>query len=789
MRTYIYVNIYFLLFFPQIINAQWERIYPQPTIYDINFIYAFSNEKYLIATSGGEIFATYNSGADWHNIFLDSTVKFITGQFVNDSVGYLLTANRILFKTVNGGVDWSEYQIGISAPYFNNMYFLNSTYGLLIFRDSVYKTINGGRDWINMNVPYNLQFKSGTMLDTNTIFIGGKYIMKSIDGGITWKYSPQIVPINSLVFGGIAFKDSLTGYAITRKAAITKTTDGGETWTLQHYFDFEYTDINGIRCIGNNIIIQFIFTNSSYSEAAYVQSTDNGESWVPIWFDDIPPVLNSFSMIDSNTFVAAGTEGSGLSLKMMSKNYTYITKKNNFDAIMCMQFLDSDFGLFLEKTKTLIKTTDGGNTFNKQVLPQPNDIYNEDILALNKDTFLVSSEGAIYRTSNGGLSWTRKQFAEYSVFNQFHKINENIIVMNSDGLFKTTDAGITWVNIYPRHGYDAYFINEYKGWFMTSSDSLLVTDDGGKSWKGQANISAGRMSMADMNTGFTFGAYGIYYTTNGWQSWQLSSFIVTANTCLLDMLAIKINNSVIMYMAMRDGYIYKSLDSGKTFEKDLFSNAPLGYLSLTDNTLWLCSQFNFHLYKMNINSVPVELTSFTSTISKNSVTLKWATATEKNNYGFEIERKDLKTEFKRIGFIKGEGTSTEVNNYSYSDNNLTPNIYSYRIKQIDYDGNYKYYYLANEVNLQYTLTYSLEQNYPNPFNPSTTIKYQMPNSGKVNVTIYDVLGKEVKTLVNEYREAGQHSIIFDAGCFPSGVYFYKLSTGAYSSVKKMVLVK
>jgi photosystem II stability/assembly factor-like uncharacterized protein len=788
MKTF-YVFVYFLLFFPQIINAQWERIYPQPTIYDINFIYAFSNEKYLIATSGGEIFTTYNSGADWHNIFLDSTVKFITGQFVNDSVGYLLTSNRILFKTINGGEDWIEYPLNISTPYFNNLYFLNPTHGLLIFRDSVYKTSNGGRDWINMNVPYNLQFKSGTMLDTNTIFIGGKYIMKSIDGGVTWKYSPQIVPINSQVFGGIAFKDSLTGYAITSKAAITKTTDGGETWTLQHYYDFEYTNINGIKCIGNNIIIQFLFTNSSYSETLYLQSTNNGDSWVHLWFDYIPPVLNSFSMIDSNTFVAAGTEGSGLSLKMMSKDYTYITKKNNFDAIMCMQFLDSDFGLFLEKTKTLIKTTDGGNTFNKQVLPQPNDVYNEDILALNKDTFLVSSEGAIYRTSNSGLSWTRKQFAEGSVFTQFHKINENIIVMNTDGLFKTTDAGITWVNIYPRHGYDAYFINEYKGWFMTSSDSLLVTDDGGKSWKGQANISAGRMSMADMNTGFTFGAYGIYYTTNGWQSWQLSSFIVTANTCLLDMIAIKNNNSVIMYMAMRDGYIYKSLDSGKTFEKDLFSNAPLGYLSLTDNTLWLCSQLNFHLYKMDINSIPVELTSFSAAISKSNVTLKWSTATEKNNYGFEIERKDLKTEYKSIGFIKGKGTTTEVNSYSYSDKNLAPNVYNYRIKQIDYDGSYKYYDLANEVNLQYTLTYSLEQNYPNPFNPGTTIKYAIEKAGIVTLKLYDILGKEKAVLVNERKEPGNYVYEFKNINLSSGVYFYTLKANDYIQTKKMILLK
>ena len=188
-------------------------------------------------------------------------------------------------------------------------------------------------------------------------------------------------------------------------------------------------------------------------------------------------------------------------------------------------------------------------------------------------------------------------------------------------------------------------------------------------------------------------------------------------------------------------------------------------------------------------TVPVELTSFTSTISKNSVTLKWSTATEKNNYGFEIERKDLKSEFKRIGFIKGKGTTTELSNYSYSDNNLAPNAYNYRIKQIDYDGNCKYYYLANEVNLQYMLTYSLEQNYPNPFNPSTTIKYAIAKTGVVTLKLYDILGKEKAVLVNERKEPGNYVYEFKNLNLSSGVYFYTLKVNDYGQTKKMVILK
>ncbi|MDP4115343.1 MAG: T9SS type A sorting domain-containing protein, partial [Bacteroidota bacterium] len=198
---------------------------------------------------------------------------------------------------------------------------------------------------------------------------------------------------------------------------------------------------------------------------------------------------------------------------------------------------------------------------------------------------------------------------------------------------------------------------------------------------------------------------------------------------------------------------------------------------------------NYNEILVDSITVPVELTSFASTISKNSVTIKWATATEKNNYGFEIERKDLKTEFKRIGFIKGKGTTTEVNNYSYSDNNLAPNAYNYRIKQIDYDGNYKYYYLANEVNLQYTLTYSLAQNYPNPFNPGTTIKYAIAKAGVVTLKLYDILGKEKAVLVNERKEPGNYVYAFKNNNLSSGIYFYTLKVNDYAQTKKMIILK
>jgi Secretion system C-terminal sorting domain len=196
---------------------------------------------------------------------------------------------------------------------------------------------------------------------------------------------------------------------------------------------------------------------------------------------------------------------------------------------------------------------------------------------------------------------------------------------------------------------------------------------------------------------------------------------------------------------------------------------------------------------ITVNPVPVELTSFSASVAENVVTLDWSTATETNNKGFEIERKkseagNQNSEWQRIGFVEGHGTSTEQHNYNFKDKNLIGGKYSYRLKQVDFDGQFKYSDVV-EANVNIPLEFSLDQNYPNPFNPTTTISWQSPVNGWQTLKVYDVLGREVATLVNEYRLAGKYHITFDAANLPSGVYYYRLTEGNYSSVKKMLLLK
>jgi hypothetical protein len=190
----------------------------------------------------------------------------------------------------------------------------------------------------------------------------------------------------------------------------------------------------------------------------------------------------------------------------------------------------------------------------------------------------------------------------------------------------------------------------------------------------------------------------------------------------------------------------------------------------------------------NNNVLPVELASFTSTISNRDVTLNWSTASELNNSGFEIERSS-NNEWTKVGNVNGNGTSSTVNNYSYTDRSLATGSYSYRLKQVDFNGNFEYFNLNNEVNIGTPSTYALSQNYPNPFNPSTTINFDLPTDGNVSLKLYDMSGKEVATLVNEVRSAGYYSVNFNASQLTSGVYFYTISADNFTATKKMLLVK
>ncbi len=201
--------------------------------------------------------------------------------------------------------------------------------------------------------------------------------------------------------------------------------------------------------------------------------------------------------------------------------------------------------------------------------------------------------------------------------------------------------------------------------------------------------------------------------------------------------------------------------------------------------------------------LPVELTNFSAAIEKNNnVILNWQTASEINNFGFEIERSPSQpshivagqregaetVKWYKIGFIKGNGTINSVINYSFTDvTAINGNKYKYRLKQVDFDGSYNF---SNEIEADLSpKEFKLFQNYPNPFNPTTSIQYSVSSNQFVRLKVYDIAGREVATLVNENKQPGIYEAKFDASSLSSGVYIYRLITTDYTDIKKMILLK
>ncbi len=265
-----------------------------------------------------------------------------------------------------------------------------------------------------------------------------------------------------------------------------------------------------------------------------------------------------------------------------------------------------------------------------------------------------------------------------------------------------------------------------------------------------------------------------------------------------------------------DVYVARSTDGGETFENFKVSESsfdPSSNIFFGDYTniaamnkmvypIWMRLDTNtLTVWTAIVNDssavIPVELTNFSANVFDTKVNLYWQTSSEINNRGFEVQRSLTPTpslregalgNWRAIGFVNGKGTTTETSNYNFIDEPISSGLYSYRLKQIDFDGSYKYSSEV-EVNFIFADDFRLSQNYPNPFNPATTIEYQIPKESFVTIKVYDALGKEVVTIVSEEKPAGIHEVNFEPKDLTSGLYLYKISAGNFEQTRKMLLLK
>ncbi|NIT60107.1 MAG: T9SS type A sorting domain-containing protein [Aliifodinibius sp.] len=255
--------------------------------------------------------------------------------------------------------------------------------------------------------------------------------------------------------------------------------------------------------------------------------------------------------------------------------------------------------------------------------------------------------------------------------------------------------------------------------------------------------------------------YGIYRTTN------IDSSFILINT-------VNHPDSTYIDQAVQFGSQYYYVATAV----DVFGNES-GFSNMVDTTLNA--------------AVPVELSSFSVHLNDNDAILEWSTETETNNFGFEVQRSQDGEIFTKVGFVKGNGTTVVPKHYEFIDRYLTIGTYYYRLKQIDFNGDYKF---SNTIKITGGIPreFRLEQNFPNPFNPLTTISYSLPKGSHVELTIYNINGEVIYKLVDKFQEAGQYTVkwnsIDQAGKkVSSGTYYYKIKALNSALFRKMMLIK
>ena len=464
-----------------------------------------------------------------------------------------------------------------------------------------------------------------------------------------------------------------------------------------------------------------------------------------------------------------------------------------YDNLYSILSLDGNTAWIVGRYGVVLKTTNQGTTWiskNSGTGEALSFVYFFD----ENEGIAAGNYGIIRKTTDGGDNWFSVTSGTSEHFNEGSIVNDSIVyLIGWNGiLLKSTDKGSTWVQktqISSNNYHWVQFFDEYLGWASTQEvGQIWKTTDGGDSWTMKINIGSNsiwQVFFVNDEIGYAVGEWGlILKSTDGGESWIYQSSGTSVN-----LRSVYFHESNHGCIVGKDERRLWTTNGGNTWilEHTGYNYEYLNVYFYDNNVGWICGTGGLILYTHN-GGVPVELIDFSIDVKGSYIILNWRTATELNNSGFEIERKYENQDWEKIGFVPGHGTTTERQAYSFTDKPKNKGKYLYRLKQIDYDGSYKYSDIAYVDNL-IPLKFELKQNYPNPFNPSTKILYSIPHTSNMIIKVFDILGNEIETLVNGEEQPGSFEVEFNASTLPSGVYFYRLRAGDFVDTRKMILMK
>jgi len=793
--------------------SQWVNLNPFPDENDMRSVYFINDNIGWMVGSAGFITKTEDAGQIWQKQESNTNLILRSIHFVNESVGWCVGDGGTILKTNNGGDNW-EIQISNTVPGLNEVQFIDENIGWAVgYQGIILKTGNGGIDWQVVDEGVTNQLNSVFFVNQMLGFIvgNGGIILRTTDGGTTWEQNFLSGNLDEVTF----VNDSvgwLTGED-QNDVIIRKTTDGGLNWF--QIFAASGRSPTAIHFINEDLGSVVAFqTNEHHPGSNIITTTDGGISWIYSGIDQwVIWHLHSIYITDAGIGFAIGNFGM-ICLTVdggLTWNFSYSSGAGSITdvAITTKDGINSPIAIGNRHEGQQgysvayhpITGTDYW-TFSTQFGPE----YDSELEFINDSVgFAHYDYGGFHKTTDRGYTWgsteSEKKLINGNTFfpnySEMFFLDENIGFWQPDVgdgsgriLNKTTNSGSTWefISSSDLDLRSFHFFDEIFG-IATSDDKIYKTTNGGIDWFEIFNQGGREILFTNPSVGFVVGVNGnIFKTTNAGNDW----FQVNDTGVTEDLNNLFFINENVGYVVGNNGTVLVTPNTGNSwFQQDLGMNYDLRSVIFLDDNVGYIAAGNALLKTENGGGIiPVELTTFTASTSNGKVTLNWATATETNNQMFEIERKLNNTAWNEIGFVEGHGTTTETQNYQFIDDisNVQAKSLSYRLKQIDYDGSYEYSDVVELTNLAPT-DFALQQNYPNPFNPVTTITYSLPVKSQVTLVVYNVLGESVVLLVNEEKEAGRYEVEFNATSLPSGIYFYRIKTGSFFQTKKMALMK
>jgi photosystem II stability/assembly factor-like uncharacterized protein len=761
---------YIVILFISQVSAQWVPQNSGVNAY-LRDIYFVNNWEGWIIGLDGELLKTEDGGLNWEQIDLGINNSFYAIYFLNEIIGWIVGSNGLILKTTNGGQEWNQQNSGTTYS-LTDVFFVDENYGWIatgfINNTQILKTTNGGQSWI--------AYPNGIVSNTAIYFTNpnngwvcgwGANLSKTTNGGLSWSLQPSGTNISR---SDIFFVNENIGWTFGNP--VTKTTNGGISWFVLYSFNSAIWISSGFFLDQNTGWVCGTDHNSFGSWGKIFKTTNGGISWNEELAEYGTPLYKIFFADNVNGWVSGPN---GFIAKYDTSKYVQIMSPNGGE-----QFLAGLYGEIRWKKNNvdlveLFYSTDNGqnwifiadnidadnlgyywdtipNTPSENCLIKILDMNNPGIYDLSDSTFSIIYDPLITVNSpNGGESISKGRFFKIQWISQ---------QVDSFNLLFSLNSGLNWQNIISNY-YTGGNIGDYY-WSVpdTTSEQCLIKIE-----------SSQDISIFDVSDNYfriinppPFSYFPLTVGNKWFFSYGHDQVIrykmeVEKDTILDD-----------DYSYAKLNYYWKNNEGN--FELDTEGYA---YLRKDSNKIIQYEDRLLIDYDMNIGDTVI-YHGYPYSAVLDDIYIQEVLNRYLSNYYFFTTPFDFYSYSDSIGF----NTLRADTWYNYFPQYLLGCV----IDGVTYG-------IITEVEDEssFPLLFHLSQNFPNPFNPTTKINYQIPQSGFVTLKVYDLLGKEFATLVNEEKPAGNYEVEFNGSSLSSGIYFYKLQAGDYTEVKKMILMK